>query len=80
VDQHLPAQHRQSRSADHLIQLSHNGPALDRTNLRLAHRSCNSTRSNRLRNVPKDRCACINGLPCARINTKQTFSVDLASV
>lgn len=81
VDQHLPAQHRGSRSVDHLVQLCHEGPALDRTNLRMAHRACNTARSNRLRNVAPDQCACTTqGLPCAPLTPTTGLSVDLTTV
>jgi 5-methylcytosine-specific restriction endonuclease McrA len=71
VDQRLPATHRMSRSADHLIQLQHGGPPSERTNLRLAHLGCNSARGNRLRHIPKQRCACITGRPCGVLNPRR---------
>lgn len=80
VDQRLPATDPAGRTADHLVQLCHQGPALDRANLRLAHRSCNTTRSNRLRNINKQRCACQVGQPCALLDPRRTLSVDLTTV
>jgi hypothetical protein len=54
-----------SRSADHLIQLQHGGDPLARRNLRLAHLGHNAARSNALRNITREQCACSMGLPCA---------------
>lgn len=77
VNQHLPPTHRMSRTADHLIQLIHmlhlspaerHRLATDPSNARLAHRACNTARSNRLRGLPAEQCACSQGLPCARLN------------
>jgi hypothetical protein len=65
VDQRLPPKHPKSRSADHLRQLQHGGHPTDRGNLRLAHLGCNSARSNALRGLPIERCACSVGRPCA---------------
>jgi 5-methylcytosine-specific restriction endonuclease McrA len=55
VNQDLSPRHRLSRTVDHVVPLSAGGPPLDRQNLRLAHRSCNTGRSNRLRARPTDR-------------------------
>lgn len=65
VDQRLPSTHRLSRSADHLHQLQHGGHPTSRSNLRLAHLGCNSARSNALRGLPIERCACSVDRPCA---------------
>ena len=45
VDQELPRTHPMSRTVDHIVQLSHGGPPLDRSNCRLAHRRCNGRRA-----------------------------------
>lgn len=55
VDQELPATHSRSRTVDHVHQLRDGGDALDRTNCRLAHRGCNTTRANQLRAEGKPR-------------------------
>lgn len=55
VDQSLPPNHRLSRTLDHVVQLRDGGAPLDRQNARLAHRACNTARSNRLRARPRDR-------------------------
>lgn len=47
VDQDLPRTHPMSRTVDHIMQLSHGGPPLDRQNCRLAHRRCNGRRAER---------------------------------
>lgn len=65
VDQALHSKHPRSRSADHLVQLQHGGHPTRRGNLRLAHLNCNSARSNRLRGVDREDCACTLGRPCA---------------
>jgi 5-methylcytosine-specific restriction endonuclease McrA len=49
VDQDLPPEHARSRTADHVHALRDGGPALDRNNLRLAHRDCNTGRTNQAR-------------------------------
>lgn len=49
VDQSLPREHPMSRTVDHLHPLGMGGPETDRANLRLAHRRCNTVRSNQLR-------------------------------
>lgn len=68
VNQALHSKHPQSKTVDHLIQLQHGGDPLKRSGLRLSHRSCNSARSNKLRNLAIDDCACSQGRPCARLN------------
>jgi 5-methylcytosine-specific restriction endonuclease McrA len=55
VDQTLPPQHPLSRTLDHVVPLSEGGPPVDRQNARLAHRACNTARSNRRRARPRDR-------------------------
>lgn len=81
VDQDLPLTHRLGRTVDHLIQLDHDGPALDRGNARLAHRSCNTSRSNRLRRLPRWQCACRFGMPCAQWTDKPRYlSVAIDSI
>ncbi|UNZ22190.1 HNH endonuclease [Streptomyces sp. 891-h] len=49
VDQSLPMTHPMSRTVDHLQELWQGGDPLDRTNARLAHRRCNSIKSNQMR-------------------------------
>ena len=49
VDQSLPREHPMSRTVDHLHPLHLGGPETDRANLRLAHRRCNTVRSNQMR-------------------------------
>lgn len=49
VNQHLPTGHARSRTVDHVIALRDGGPALDRDNCRLAHRGCNTIRTNQAR-------------------------------
>jgi 5-methylcytosine-specific restriction endonuclease McrA len=71
VDQRLDPRHPRSRSADHLRQLQHGGVPTDRANLRLACRGCNSGRSNALRGLPVERCACSVGRPCAVLVPEQ---------
>src|SRR6201996_1005426 len=68
VDPSLYPKDRMARAADHLIQLQHGGRPTDRANLRLAHCACNTARSNRLRGLSVDRCACSLGQPCAVLN------------
>jgi 5-methylcytosine-specific restriction endonuclease McrA len=67
VDPSLHPRDRMARTADHLVQLQHGGRPTDRTNLRLCHMRCNTARSNRLRGLTIDQCACSVGLPCARL-------------
>lgn len=45
VNQALPRTHPMSRTVDHLVELWEGGDPLDRTNLRLSHRRCNSRKS-----------------------------------
>jgi 5-methylcytosine-specific restriction endonuclease McrA len=52
VDQDLPATHPMSRTVDHLHALAKGGKPLDRNNLRLMHRRCNSIRANQERAKP----------------------------
>jgi 5-methylcytosine-specific restriction endonuclease McrA len=52
VDQDLPATHPMSRTVDHLHALAKGGKPLDRNNLRLCHRKCNSIRANKERARP----------------------------
>lgn len=80
VDQTLPAQHAKARSADHLRQLQHGGQPHTRSNLRLAHIGCNSGRSNRLRGLTPDQCACTLGQPCGRLQPRGWISVDATQV
>lgn len=49
VDQALPRTHPMSRTVDHIVELWQGGDPLDRANCRLAHRRCNSAKSNRTR-------------------------------
>lgn len=49
IDKSLPRRQPQSFTVDHVVPLLLGGPELDRSNLRAAHMSCNSARSNRLR-------------------------------
>lgn len=67
VDQTLPALDSRARTADHLVSLQHGGSELDRDNLRLAHRGCNSARSNRIRWVDVLACLCTQGQPCGAL-------------
>ncbi|MEU3281787.1 HNH endonuclease signature motif containing protein [Streptomyces antibioticus] len=54
VDQTLPGRtHPMGRTVDHIRELWQGGDPLDRTNLRLAHRRCNSAKSNRTRARPR---------------------------
>lgn len=48
VNQALPRTHPMSRTADHVHPLWQGGDPLDRANLRLAHRRCNTARNNTL--------------------------------
>lgn len=49
VDQTLPKLHPMARTVDHVVELTRGGHPLDRQNARLAHRRCNTARSNRNR-------------------------------
>jgi hypothetical protein len=60
-----------ARAADHLHMLEHGGPPIARQNLRLSHCACNTARSNRLRNLAREDCACSLGLPCAVLVPQQ---------
>lgn len=71
VDTRLHPRHPKARSADHLRQLQHHGDPYARSNTRLAHIGCNSARSNALRGLAEEDCACSLGLPCAALNPVQ---------
>lgn len=71
VDQRLPYTHPMARGADHLRQLQHGGAEHDRANVRLSHQRCNTARSNALRNLAREDCACSVGLPCAVLVPEQ---------
>lgn len=71
VDTRLHSRHPKARSADHLIQLQHGGDPYLRSNLRLAHLGENSGRSNALRRLRREQCACSQGLPCAALVPSQ---------
>lgn len=64
VDQDLPPEDARSRTADHIHALRDGGPALDRNNCRLAHRNCNTTRTNQARGM----------------KTRTALSVDISSI
>lgn len=49
VDQTLPPTHRMSRTADHKHEVHEGGHPLDRDNVTLMHRACNSAKSNKIR-------------------------------
>lgn len=68
VDPGLHPNDPMARSADHLVQLCHGGHPTARAGLRLSHRRCNTARSNRLRGLAIEDCACSLGLPCAVLN------------
>jgi 5-methylcytosine-specific restriction endonuclease McrA len=55
VDQTLPREHRMSRTVDHVVELWQGGDPLDRANCRLAHRRCNSSKSQKQRTRPGSR-------------------------
>lgn len=80
VDQSLDPRSPWSRTADHKIQLQHGGRPIARDNLALSHRRCNSARSNALRGLAREACACSLGLPCARLQPRGYVSVDPYSV
>lgn len=83
VDQTLPPGTPWSRSADHLIQLQHGGPGNARANCHLAHIRCNTARSNTLRGLAAEDCACSLGLPCAALQPRSraaALSVDATAV
>lgn len=71
VDTRLHPRHPMARSADHLRQLQHGGDPYARSNLRLCHLGENSGRSNALRNLSREDCACSLGLPCAALIPSQ---------
>jgi len=54
-DEDNPAARRYFSAFDHIISLWLGGPPLDRANCRLAHRRCNTIRSNEMRARPRDR-------------------------
>lgn len=56
VNQELPRTHPMSRTVDHLVELWEGGDPLDRANCRLAHRRCNSKKSQvrRMRGSRRD--------------------------
>lgn len=68
VDPSLHPRDRMARTADHLVQLCHGGHPTRRDGIRLAHMACNTARSNTLRLLTIDQCACSVGLPCAVLN------------
>jgi 5-methylcytosine-specific restriction endonuclease McrA len=83
VDQTLPPKHPYARSADHLHQLQHGGPPILRSNLKLAHIRCNTARSNALRYLSREECACSLGLPCAALKPRSrgaALTVDATAV
>jgi 5-methylcytosine-specific restriction endonuclease McrA len=55
VDQELPRTHPMSRTVDHIHEMWQGGDPLDRQNCRLAHRRCNTIKSNRLRGRSRPR-------------------------
>jgi 5-methylcytosine-specific restriction endonuclease McrA len=65
VDQQLPRTHPMSRIVDHVVELWQGGGEVDRANCRLAHRRCNSVKSNRAR---------------AKARPKPSFSEGVASL
>lgn len=83
VDQSLDRRHPMARTADHLVQLCHSGPEHDRGNLRLAHGHCNTARSNAMRGLRVEDCACSVGLPCQRVRREARrgyVSLDLSTI
>jgi 5-methylcytosine-specific restriction endonuclease McrA len=46
-----------SRTVDHVMELWQGGDPLDRANCRLAHRRCNSAKSNKARSKARSRSA-----------------------
>lgn len=65
VDQELPRTHPMSRTVDHVQEMWQGGAEVDRANCRLAHRRCNTAKSNRLR---------------ARVRPKPSFSESATSL
>jgi 5-methylcytosine-specific restriction endonuclease McrA len=55
VDQSLPREHPMSRTVDHVVELWQGGDPVDRSNCRLAHRRCNSAKSNKARSKARGR-------------------------
>lgn len=55
VDQTLPRTHPMGRTVDHVVPLWLGGEPLDRSNVRLAHRRCNTIRNNQLRAAKRPR-------------------------
>lgn len=55
VDQSLSRRHPMSRTVDHINELWQGGDPLDRSNLRLAHRRCNSRKSQQARTKARGR-------------------------
>lgn len=56
VDQSLPGTtHPMARTVDHVHPLWLGGNPLDRSNVRLAHRRCNTARNNRMRAAQRPR-------------------------
>jgi 5-methylcytosine-specific restriction endonuclease McrA len=65
VDQQLPRTHPMGRTVDHVLEMWQGGDPLDRANCRLAHRRCNTAKSNQVR---------------AKARPKQSFAADVASL
>jgi 5-methylcytosine-specific restriction endonuclease McrA len=66
VDQALDGRrHPMGRTVDHVLELWQGGDPLDRANCRLAHRRCNTAKSNRLR---------------ARRRSRAAYEVDVATL
>ncbi|MFI6560385.1 HNH endonuclease [Streptomyces sp. NPDC050534] len=66
VDQSLDGQtHPMGRTVDHVLELWQGGDPLDRANCRLAHRRCNTAKSNRAR---------------AKVKVRPSHSIDAASL
>lgn len=66
VDQSLDGRtHPMGRTVDHVLELWQGGDPLDRANCRLAHRKCNTAKSNRLR---------------GRRRTQPSYTVDAATL
>ena len=58
VDQSLDGRtHPMGRTVDHVLELWQGGAEVDRSNCRLAHRRCNSAKSNRTRAKAKPRAS-----------------------
>lgn len=64
VNQDLPQEHAKARTVDHVQALRDGGPPLDRNNCRLAHRGCNTARTNQARGN----------------RTHTTLSVDISTI